>query len=370
VIESVAPSPGSSERGAVLLVDNEAGVLLGLGRLVRRLGYRTVSVTDAAQALTLLSLRPFDAIVSDLNLRMLSGGVFAAYVAALVPEVPLIIITGTDSLHQISNTLGATRVDAIIPKSRCADELPHVLERAIGRGRTSARGDQTARLMADGLVRALALRDVETEGHSRRVAAWTLALARRLGTPKGDWLHVELGGLLHDVGKIGVPDSILRKPGKLTEAEWDEMRRHPELGCIIIGGIPALTMVADIIRSHHERWDGKGYPDRLAREDIPEHARTFALVDTYDALTSDRPYRSGRSHEEAVDVIRAASGSQFEPRVVDAFLDVPAEEWLSVARMFSDHCRVAAPSSPGSQRLGGGVDDEIHVLEQDGVPGV
>jgi putative nucleotidyltransferase with HDIG domain len=351
VIESVAPSPGKSERGTVLLVDDEAGVLLGLGRLARRLGYRTVEVSDPEQALVLASLRPFDAIVADLNLRMPAGGIFAAHIAALAPEVPLIVITGTDSLHEISQELGGTWVMTIIPKSRCADELPRVLERAVA-NRISARGDQTARLVADGLVRALALRDVETEGHSRRVAAWTLALARRLGLPRADWLHVELGGLLHDIGKIGVPDAILRKAGALTEAEWVEMRRHPELGCIIIEGIPALAIVADIIRSHHERWDGGGYPDRLAGESIPQHARTFALVDTYDALTSDRPYRKGRSHAEAVGVIRAISGSQFDPRVVDAFLRVPTDEWLAVSRMFSDGAAVEAPAVHAAQPPG------------------
>jgi HD-GYP domain-containing protein (c-di-GMP phosphodiesterase class II) len=182
----------------------------------------------------------------------------------------------------------------------------------------------------------LALRDVETEGHSRRVAAWTLLLVQRLGMPEDQWLDAELGGLLHDIGKIGIPDAILRKPGKLDAEEWVAMRRHPELGCTILAGIPALRGAYEIVRSHHERWDGAGYPDGLAGDAIPLRARVFAMVDTYDAVTCDRPYRKGRSHAEAVALIQGETGTQFDPRMVQVFAAVPEPEWAAVARVFAD----------------------------------
>ncbi|HEY3820111.1 MAG TPA: HD domain-containing phosphohydrolase [Polyangiaceae bacterium] len=336
MIESFPPEATSPCVGQVLLVDDESMVVRALGPLISKLGYQTICATETSQALTLLSLRRFDAIVTDLSLPMASGGVFATHVAALVPGVPLIVITGLTDLHEVAELLGDTKVDAIIPKPARNGSIARALARSVTTGKTAVEARE-ARLVADGLVRALALRDVETEGHSRRVAAWTLMLVQRTGIPKEEWLRAELGGLLHDVGKIGISDAILRKPSKLSEEEWVEMRRHPELGCIILSGIPALAGACDIVRSHHERWDGGGYPGGLAGEAIPLHARIFALIDTYDAMTSDRPYRKGMSHDAAVSAIRAGSGVQFDPRAVETFLGVPEAEWRAVARIFADH---------------------------------
>jgi putative nucleotidyltransferase with HDIG domain len=341
LIESYHP-PGMPCRGQLLVVDHEPDAVRAIAHIVNGLGYEAVCTTETSQALTLLSLRRFDAVVSGLRLPMPSGGVFAAHVAILAPEVPLIVVTGAGDLQEVSDLLSGSKVEAVIPKSDLNGALAKVLARSVSTGRGARETEQAARLVADGLVRALALRDVETEAHSRRVSAWTLMLAQRLGVPKEDWLRAELGGLLHDIGKIGVPDSILRKPDKLTEEEWVEMRRHPVLGCTILSGIPSLDGASDIVRSHHERWDGAGYPDKFAGEDIPWHARIFALVDTYDAVTCDRPYRKGRSHSAATDVIRAEAARQFDPRVVEALLDVPEPEWLSVARIFVDHGGAAA----------------------------
>lgn len=337
MIESFAPVSGPPCRGHVLLVDDEPEFVRAMGRLISQLGYQAVCATETSQAVTLLSLRRFDAVVTDLRLPMPSGGVFATHVAILSPGVPLIVVTGVENLREVWDLLGETSVEAVVPKTATNGAIAQVLARSISTGREVTEAAQGARLVADGLVRALALRDVETEAHSRRVAAWTLMLVQRMGLPKEDWLRAELGGLLHDIGKIGVPDAILRKPAKLTEEEWVEMRRHPGLGCTILSGIPALAAACDIVRSHHERWDGGGYPDRLSGEAIPPHARVFALVDTYDAMTSDRPYRKGLSHSASVEVIRSEAGRQFDPQVVAAFLAVPEAEWRAVARIFTDH---------------------------------
>jgi HD-GYP domain-containing protein (c-di-GMP phosphodiesterase class II) len=149
-------------------------------------------------------------------------------------------------------------------------------------------------------------------------------IARELGVKEGtvDWTDMQRGSLLHDVGKIGVIDSILLKPGKLTDEEWHEMRKHPEIGYNMLRQVKFLTGAAEIILAHHERWDGKGYPYGLHEEEIPLGARIFPVVDTFDAMTSDRPYRKAKSTLDAMQEILTHSGTQFDPLVVEAFLDI------------------------------------------------
>jgi putative nucleotidyltransferase with HDIG domain len=181
----------------------------------------------------------------------------------------------------------------------------------------------------EALVNALDARDQETKGHSIRVSNYMMEIARQLGIREGtqDWLDMQRGSLLHDVGKIGVIDSILLKPGKLTPEEWEQMRRHPEIGYEMLRQVRFLQGAAEIILAHHERWDGNGYPRGLGGEDIPLGARIFPVVDTFDAITSDRPYRKAKSSLEAMNEILRCSGSQFDPLVVEAFLDT-YETWV------------------------------------------
>ncbi|MBL8055441.1 MAG: HD domain-containing protein, partial [Anaerolineales bacterium] len=178
----------------------------------------------------------------------------------------------------------------------------------------------------EGWAIALELRDKETEGHTRRVTETTLRLARRMGLPEADLVNIRRGALLHDIGKIGIPDDILRKPGPLTEAEQLVMRKHPTYAYEIIAAIPFLYPAIDIPYCHHEKWDGTGYPRGLLDEAIPLAARLFAVVDVWDALRSDRPYRESWPSEKVVDHIRLLSGSHFDPQVVDAFLAMLAAD--------------------------------------------
>jgi HD-GYP domain-containing protein (c-di-GMP phosphodiesterase class II) len=172
----------------------------------------------------------------------------------------------------------------------------------------------------ESLVAALDMRDQETRGHSSRVASHSLDLAKLLGIEDEDELAmVYRGALMHDVGKIGVPDAILRKPDRLTDEEWEYMRRHPAMGYRILAQVPYLRPAAKIVLAHHERWDGGGYPRGLKGEQIPLGARIFALSDTYDAILSDRPYRKGQPAEAARDEILRCAGAQFDPKVAEAF---------------------------------------------------
>jgi HD-GYP domain-containing protein (c-di-GMP phosphodiesterase class II) len=172
----------------------------------------------------------------------------------------------------------------------------------------------------EGWARALDLRDRETEGHTRRVTEMTLQLASHMGMEPSEMVHVRRGAMLHDIGKVAIPDYILLKAGKLTDEEQTIMRRHPLIAVELLTPIQHLAPALAIPRSHHEKWDGSGYPEGLAGENIPLAARIFAVVDVYDALTSNRPYRGAWSHAQALEYIRSQAGKHFDPKVVQAFI--------------------------------------------------
>ncbi|HET6449578.1 MAG TPA: HD-GYP domain-containing protein [Conexibacter sp.] len=205
-------------------------------------------------------------------------------------------------------------------------ELARLRTRLAERDREAQQRELQLRASYEATVRALAdaveARDAYTARHAERVSAYGLEIARVCGMDAADDPDLEFGFLLHDIGKIAISDAILYKPGRLTDDERDDMRRHPVIGEEIVRGIDFLAGARQVVRSHHERWDGAGYPDRLAGEQIPLAARVFAVADTFDALTSDRPYRAAASFREARCVIAAAAGTQFDPTVADAFDDI------------------------------------------------
>ncbi|HMV97555.1 MAG TPA: GAF domain-containing protein [Anaerolineales bacterium] len=185
-------------------------------------------------------------------------------------------------------------------------------------------------LTLDALSAALDLRDRETEGHSRRVVEYTTCLAQQIGLDKESIKNIRRGALIHDIGKIGVPDAVLHKPGSLDETERNIINLHPLAGYNMLAGIPYLREEIQIVICHQEKWDGTGYPHGLRGEEIPIGARLFAIADTFDALTSDRPYRLGCSYETARGIIIEESGRQFDPRAVEAFLAIPEHEWMHI----------------------------------------
>ncbi len=181
--------------------------------------------------------------------------------------------------------------------------------------------------LLEGLIAALDYRDAETQWHSRRVSLYARRLAQALGVEEPALTVIEHGALLHDIGKIGVRDGVLLKPGPLTSLEWTEMKRHPELGWALLQRVDYLRPASAIVLEHQEKWDGTGYPRALKGDEIVLGARVFHVVDTLDAITSDRPYRKARGFDEARAEIIRCGGTQFDPKVVEAFLAVPPEDW-------------------------------------------
>jgi HD-GYP domain-containing protein (c-di-GMP phosphodiesterase class II) len=174
----------------------------------------------------------------------------------------------------------------------------------------------------EGWARALELRDQETEGHTRRVTQLTMQLASYMGLSENEKVNIHRGVLLHDIGKMGVPDNILRKTGKLDEQEWNEMRKHPIYAYNLLSPISYLRGALDIPYCHHEHWDGKGYPRGLIGEQIPLSARIFSVVDIWDALLSNRPYRNAWPREKVVQYLREVSGTILDPKIVPIFLEM------------------------------------------------
>jgi putative nucleotidyltransferase with HDIG domain len=196
----------------------------------------------------------------------------------------------------------------------------------------------------EALVTALDYRDNETQGHSLRVVYFTELIAKKMRVGGSELTDIRRGAMLHDVGKIGVPDSILRKPGPLDEGEWEIMRQHPELGYRMLEGIQFLAEASRIVLTHQERWDGDGYPLKLRGTDIPLGSRIFAVADTFDAMTSDRPYRKALSHDVARQEMIDHRGTQFDPAVVDAFISVEKKTWLKVRERVHEEVKSRATS--------------------------
>jgi len=210
----------------------------------------------------------------------------------------------------------------------------HLEERAAEIDKVLEEVENSYRLTLKALVQALETRDFETHGHSERVVTFSLRLGHELGLDKDALRNLELGALLHDIGKIGVPDAILRKPTALNEEEWNKMKLHPQHGEKILRNIPFLEYAAQIVAQHHEKWDGSGYPYGLRGEDINFSARIFAVADAFDAMISDRVYRKGRPYKDAVRELERFAGTQFDPLVLEAFKNIPSEDW-EVLRMRS-----------------------------------
>jgi putative nucleotidyltransferase with HDIG domain len=346
------PTPVSPR---ILIVDDEAEITEILADLLSE-DYDCSRAGSAEEALTRLRDDEFQLVISDITMPGMSGLDMIPHVKELAPDTVVVMISG---MQTVESAISALRVgafdylmkpfdlrqveavvkralehhDLVVAKQRYENHLEELVDQRtaeLDRALNSLEGAYRSTLKA--LTAALETRDSETHGHSERVVSYSLRLGREYGLSSEEMKALEFGSLLHDIGKIGVPDSILRKPAKLTEEEWVRMREHPLHGQQILRGIEFLQGAARVVAQHHEKWDGTGYPLGLRTEEIDICARIFAVADAFDAITSDRVYRRGKPYEAAAQELDDWAGRQFDPKVVEAFHRVPKEDWEELHR--------------------------------------
>ena len=330
----------------ILIVDDDASVRDVISVLLQEEGYECRTAAGAEEALEIAAQEAPPLVISDMKMPGRDGIWLLEAFRERHPETAVVMLTGYGDTEAAVDCLRRGAVDYLLKPPKLTD-LIRAIERALAKRRIElARKryqkklerkvrDRTAELRSAfkdiaqtyqntllALVAALDAREHETSDHSQRVVKYTIAIAERLSLQGPELEELGRGALLHDVGKIGVPDAVLLKPGKLTPEEWTEMRRHPDTGHQMIQSIPFLATPAVIVLSHQERFDGGGYPRNLPGEEIHIGARIFAVADTLDAMTSDRPYRKATSFENAMAEIQRCAGSQFDPEVVRAFADI------------------------------------------------
>jgi putative nucleotidyltransferase with HDIG domain len=304
--------------------------------LLRRAGYICHTAVNTPDALETLRKSHVALVLSDIWMPGPDGIELLRRVKILEPDTAVVMVTAVSD-RQSAVTAMRLGADDYLVKPYNLDEVLISVRRALERRRLILENkvyqrelenlvaqrthelQQSHQATLDALIAALDLRDGGTGDHSQRVTEYALAIGRELGVDTAQLNALRQGALLHDIGKIGVPDGILRKPGRLTPDEQVLMRQHPRLGYQILQGVPFLGGALNIIYYHHERYDGTGYPDGLAGEEIPLGARIFAVVDAYDAMTSHRSYRTPISYEGALMELQHCAGSQFDPGVVEAF---------------------------------------------------
>jgi response regulator RpfG family c-di-GMP phosphodiesterase len=321
-------------------------------------GYQVTACTDPSQALEFLEQRTYQVLSVDYMMPGMSGAQFLAQARLVQPETLRILLTAANDFSAAAAAVNEGEIFRILAKPWNRVELLGCMRQAfdsyalrehnrqlaaivqsqnaelaaLNKGLAALVDERTTNLL-DGMVAVLDYRDTETQWHSRRVARYTVRIARELGVGDAQVLRtIEMGSLLHDIGKIGVRDAVLLKPGPLDSDEWDEMREHPRLGWALLQRIEFLRDASAIVLQHQERYDGRGYPSKLTGEQIVLGARLFAVADTYDAITSDRPYRKAQPHEAAVREMQRVAGTQLDPHGVEAFCRVPEAEWEAIRR--------------------------------------
>jgi len=347
--------PGRQEH--ILVVDDEESMRSALAVMLERNGYDVSAVADAEQAMLHLQDDPgCDLVLADVMMPGDNGLTLLDIICSNHPVVPVVMLTAIHDIQVAADAFRRGAIDYLLkPFDRA--QLLEVVLRALEHGHLLKQNaayrqnleqiihSRTSRLRAtmhdleqsyditlEAMGDALDLRDTQTEGHSRRVTAYTIALAREFGLDREQLRLIARGAFLHDIGKISTPDTILLKNGSLTTQETQIMRQHCIRGYEMVHKIPFLREAAELVYAHHENFDGSGYPRGLSGMDIPLGARIFAIADTLDAITSKRPYRKELCFAQARYEIERNSGSQFDPRIVKVFLNLPLKLWSDLRR--------------------------------------
>lgn len=351
-MDAITFAPSTETR--VLIVDDELHTRKLLATMLGEGGVRCKTAACAQEALRILNEEPMDAMLVDLQMPRVSGMELLIKLRPLYPSLAFLMVTGVDDIR-VGIEAMKNGADDYLVKPLQLEVVIASLERALKKKRLEQEVESYRRHLEEmveerteqlksallhiersyedtleALGAAIDLRDSETAGHSKRVTVYSTQIAKELGATEQELKMIARGAWLHDIGKLATPDAILLKPGALNQDEWRVMKQHAEIGYDLVKRIPFLAEAAEIIWAHHERWDGSGYPRGLRGNDIPLGARIFAVADTVDAMTSDRPYRSALSFEEAQEQIRAGAGRGYDSQVANAFLAHATEKWKAL----------------------------------------
>jgi putative nucleotidyltransferase with HDIG domain len=338
----------------ILVVDDEAPIRDILYQYLSDRGHEVKQAADGAQALSSLAEGDFELVVTDIRMPVMGGLELLGQIGARRHDVGVVMLTACDDVSSAVRAMKSGALDYVL-KPFQLEELGSAVDRALTSHRQRRRdqiqlaeletlvNEQARQLRQvlgqlheawekalDAMVAALDAREHEPESHSKRVSEYAARLATSVGVDPDLMEAIRRGAMLHDIGKIGIPDSVLLKPGKLTGPEWVEMRKHPQIGFWILEGIEVLESACQIVLTHHESYDGTGYPAGFKGEAIPIGARIFSVVDSLDAMTSDRPYRKAMSYERARREIKEGAGLRYDPEIVRCFLSVPPGDWADI----------------------------------------
>jgi putative two-component system response regulator len=332
----------------VVIAEDDDLVRAFFENVLRGEGYRCRSFTDGAEALKHLREEGADLVLSDIHMPGMSGPEFLRAARSSACRTPFVMISGSYDVPLALEAIGIGAEDYLLKPTSVRDIVAVAAKHARPPGSPNSPesaeiestfdlynlsthlevGGRPAESHVNGLLQTLSEKRIETLEHSYRVSGYALLLEQILGSfrQRADLRELELGALLHDIGKVGVPENVLAKEGPLSSEEWRVMKLHPQIGYELLQPIRGMSGVAEIVLNHHEFFDGRGYPSGLSGERIPIGARIFSVVDAFDAITSDRPYRAAQPFSAARREIQKQRGRQFDPLVVDAFLSLAESE--------------------------------------------
>lgn len=332
-LEQILISGNGEKKHTILAIDDEENNLSLLKRTLRT-NYNVLLASSGEEALDIIEEHgnEISLIVSDQKMPIMEGTEFFQRITEQYPDIVKILLTGHSNIDILIDAINECHLFQYILKPFEPEQLCMIIESGIKKFELSSSKVKILQDLSElfyqtikSIAFALDAKDEYTHGHSMRVTLYSLALAKALNLPDDLLEEIETAGLLHDIGKIAIPEKILLKPGKLTEEEFAVIKMHPELGERLVNGIEKLKIISNWLKSHHERYDGGGYPEGLAGEQIPISSRIIAIADTYDAMTSSRSYRQALPHETAIEEIKRCSGTQFDPELARIFVGIGEE---------------------------------------------
>lgn len=320
----------------IIAVDDEEGIVDSLSIFLKRSGYSFTGVTNPIEAIEKVKTEHFDLMVLDFIMTPIHGDKVVEEIRKFNKDLYILLLTGHKDLAPPLETIRRLDIQGYCEKSDKFDQLLLLIESGI---KSIEQMNQIKKInneltdtyqklekayleSIETLRYTVEAKDTYTRGHSDRVSAYSVLIGEKLGLSEEDLKILKVGGLFHDVGKIGVPDSILLKEAKLSDDEYSQIKNHPSIGAHILSTATIFKDIIPIVKHHHERFDGNGYPGKLKGEDIPFLARIAAVADTFDAMTSKRTYRNALSLDIVIEEIKKCSGTQFDPKIATAFLDI------------------------------------------------